>query len=265
MNNMKEYLKRKLNRDLYRFFKRIYLRVVSLPFGFSLDKLAQIYKSDKWGKHYYTKHYRTHFKKYKFRRIKLFEIGIGGYHHSDMGGNSLRMWKSYFPLGRIYALDIYDKWFVNERRIKTFQGNQTDEDFLCKVMDQIGEPDIIIDDGSHVNGHVIKTFQVLFPRLKMGGIYVIEDTETSYWPGYGGDSELLTNPSTIMNYFKSLTDCLNHQEFVLKNYTPSYFDENICSIQFYHNLIFVFKGKNNESSNIDWNNPDSILADVIHV
>ena len=132
-------------------------------------------------------------------------------------------------------------------------------------MNQIGEPDIIIDDGSHLNEHVIKTFQILFPKLKNGGIYVIEDTQTAYWPDYGGDSENLNNPSTMMNFFKMLTDCVNHEEFLKKNYTPSYFDENIVSIQFYHNLIFVFKGLNNEGSNIDLNNPESILSDKIYI
>jgi len=61
--------------------------------------------------------------------------------------------------------------------------------------------------------------------LKDGGIYVIEDTQTSYWPGYGGNSENLADPETMMNFFKNLTDGINHQEFILPNYTPSYFDK----------------------------------------
>jgi demethylmacrocin O-methyltransferase len=227
--------------------------------------LARIYKSDKWGRHCYTKHYHTHFRKFKFKRIKLFEIGVGGYHNQDIGGNSLRMWKRYFPFGRISSLDIYDKSFFEERRIKIFQGKQTDEIFLNNIIDQIGEPDIIIDDGSHINEHVIKTFEILFLRLKTGGIYVIEDTETSYWPDYGGDSENLNNPATIMNYFKTLTDCLNHQELVKLKYIPSYFDKTIYSIQFYHNLIFIFKEINNEESSVDFNNSLSIMADKIQI
>lgn len=264
-NTIKAALKRILKRGYYKMFKNIYLWFLSLPFGFSLNMLARIYKSDKWGKHYYTQHYSKHFRRFKFKRVKLLEIGAGGYHYPDIGGNSLRMWKRYFPFGRIYSLDIYDKSFFEERRIKIFQGSQTDVNILKKIIDQIGESDIIIDDGSHINEHVIKTFEVLYPSLKNGGIYVIEDTETSYWPDYGGDSEYLDNPSTLMNYFKKLTDCLNHQEFVKTNYKPSYFDKNIYSIQFYHNLIFIFKGSNNESSGVDFSDPQSILADKIHI
>lgn len=73
------------------------------------------------------------------------------------------MWKRYFPFGRISSIDIYDKTFFQERRIKIFQGSQTDTLFLKKVINQIGSPDIIIDDGSHINSHVIETFQFLFP------------------------------------------------------------------------------------------------------
>jgi hypothetical protein len=260
---VKDTLRRILNRKYYKLIKSFYLSILSIPFGYNLNMLARIYKSDKWGKHYYTKHYSEHFRKFKFKRIKLFEIGVGGYHNPDIGGNSLRMWKRYFPYGRIFSLDIYDKSFFEERRIKIFQGSQIDESVLYKIIDIIGEPDIIVDDGSHINEHVIKTFKILFPLLKTGGIYVIEDLEMSYWPDYGGDSENLNNPSTMMNYFKMLTDCLNHKEFIKPGYVPSEFDKTICSIQFYHNLIFVFKGINNEESIFDINNPDSILAEKL--
>ncbi|MCX6334920.1 MAG: class I SAM-dependent methyltransferase [Bacteroidia bacterium] len=225
--------------------------------------LAKIYKTDKCGKHNYTGHYSSHFKKFRFKRIKLFEIGAGGYQNPDIGGNSLRMWKRYFIFGKIFSLDIFEKSQFEEHRIKIFRGDQTDKSLMDKIFSQIGEPDIIIDDGSHINEHVIQTFELLFPRLKTGGIYAIEDAGTSYWPDYGGDSDNLNNPATTMNYFKKLADCLNHQEFVKRDYVPTYFDQNIYSIQFYHNIIFIFKGLNNESSSIDWNNPDSILKDKI--
>jgi hypothetical protein len=262
---IKESLRRILNFKSYNLLKRPYLYVLSIPFIFNLNMLARIYKSDKCRKHCYTKHYLSHFRHLKFKKIKLFEIGAGGYHLPYSGGNSLRMWKRYFPFGRIYSLDIYDKSYLNENRIKVFQGNQADENILNTIFEEIAEPDIIIDDGSHINEHVIKTFQCLFPRLKTGGIYAIEDTETSYWPDYGGDSQDLKNPSTTMNFFKSLTDSLNHQEFLTENYAPTYYDKNICSIQFYHNLVFVFKGLNNESSGIDINNPESVLADKLYI
>jgi demethylmacrocin O-methyltransferase len=261
----KETLRKSVDFKYFQFIKRIYLGILSIPFGNDLNKLAQIYKSDKWSKHFYTKHYLTHFKKFKFKKIKLLEIGVGGYHIPTMGGTSLRMWKRYFLFGKIFSLDIYDKSLLEENRIKIYQGSQVDEVVLEKMMSEIGEPDIIIDDGSHLNEHVIKTFKILFPKLKEGGIYAIEDTQTSYWPDYGGDSKNLNNPETMMNFFKVLIDGINHKEYLINSYEPSYFDKNITSIHFYHNLIFVYKGQNNEESNIDVSNPESVLADKMYI
>jgi hypothetical protein len=258
---IKNFLKRILTKNIYRKLKNIYLGILAIPFGNNLNILARIYKSDKYGKHNYTQHYSVYFRRFKYKRVRLFEIGVGGYNDKDIGGNSLRMWKRYFPFGKIFSLDIYDKSHFEECRIKIFKGSQIDESLLKKIFSQVGEPDIIIDDGSHINEHVIKTFELIFPKLRNGGIYVIEDTGTSYWPDYGGDSENINNPGTLLNYFKRLTDCLNHQELVRRDYSPTYYDKNICSVHFYHNLIFVFKGLNNESSSVDPNNPESILAD----
>lgn len=215
--------------------------------GNDLNKLAKIYKTDKWGGHFYTKHYQKHFRKFKYKKVKLFEIGVGGYHKPQGGGQSLRMWKRYFPFGSVYSIDIYDKSFLEEKRVKIFRGSQVDSVFLDKIFSEIGSPDIIIDDGSHQNQHVIESFKILFPKLKDGGIYVVEDTQTSYWSDYGGDSKDISNPMTSMNFFKKLVDGLNFREFSPDVfYKSNYFDENIVAIHFYHNLIIIYKGKNDE-------------------
>jgi len=118
--------------------------------------------------------------------------------------------------------------------------------FLKEVTTQTGLLDIIIDDGSHLNEHVVPTFKLLFPCLKKGGIYVVEDTHTSYWPSHGGSRA--ANAATTMNFFKNLADGLNYQEFPEKYYTPTLYDTKITGIHFYHNMIFIYKGENNEGS-----------------
>jgi hypothetical protein len=55
---------------------------------------------------------------------------------------------------------------------------------------------------------------------------------------------------TSMNYFKTLVDGLNYEEFTLGEYAPTYFDRHITSMHFYHNLVFIYKGQNNEGSNL---------------
>ena len=230
--------------------KRFVEKIGATPFSESLSMLAKIYRTDKAIGHNYIQHYVTHLSKYQSEEIKMLEIGVGGYDKPRMGGNSLRMWRDYFPNGQIYSMDIHDKSAQEGERIRIFQGSQADEAFLEKVVAETGPLDIIIDDGSHINEHVIKTFKILFPILKEGGTYVIEDTQTSYWPEFGGNSEDLQQPDTMMNFFKQLTDSLNYEEFLTEGYQPSYYDLNIIGMHFYHNLIFLEKGSNTESSNI---------------
>jgi hypothetical protein len=219
----------------------------------NLSQLAILFRSDKHGQHYYTQHYQRHFKILRREKLNILEIGVGGYKNPKAGGGSLRMWKVYFPKSHIFGVDIYDKTYHNEKRIKTFCGSQIDEEFLKRVVREIGSVDIIIDDGSHYNDHVITTFKILFPLLSPKGIYIVEDVQTSYWSEFGGinwgGSSDLAAPYTSMNFFKSLIDGLNYEEFTSEEYTPTYFDKHIIAMHFYHNLIFIYKGLNNEGSN----------------
>jgi hypothetical protein len=218
-------------------------------FAGSLTALANIHGSDKWGGHWYTPHYERHFKNLRKKKLKILEIGVGGYKDPKTGGASLRMWKYYFSRSQIYSIDVYDKSSIEEHRLKIFRGSQNDPGFLRNVVETMGGLDIVIDDGSHLNEHVITSFRTLFPLLAEDGIYVIEDTQTSYWPKFGGDSYDLHNPNTIMSFLKALTDGLNYEEIARRDYQPSHFDQNIVSLHFYHNLVFIYKGKNEEGSN----------------
>jgi demethylmacrocin O-methyltransferase len=221
-----------------------------------LSALATKYGTDKFNAHWYTPHYQKHFQVLRKQRLNLLEIGVGGYaeasyDHPKLGGASLRMWKEYFPHSMIYGVDICDKSALQEDRIVIFQGDQRNEENLRDIHRRIGSLDIVIDDGSHVNKDVLKTFSVLFPLLKDDGIYVVEDTQTSYWPtDYGGDSENLNNPATIIGFFKRLVDGLNHAEFIKPGYMPTYLDKHVVSMHFYHNMVFIYKGHNDEKSNM---------------
>ena len=247
MQNLKDRLSFKQKQKL----KAIVHSIKSFGRKNDLTWLAKVYGTDKWGTHFYTPHYQHHFAAFKYKRITLLEIGVGGHESPVIGGNSLRMWKQYFPFGKINSIDIFDKSSLQEKRIKIFKGSQVDKTFLQHVIKEIGNPDIIIDDGSHVNEHVIETFKTLFPLLKDGGIYVVEDSQTSYWPAFGGDDENLNNQTTLLNFFKSLTDSLNYQEFSPNTSPLPLFGKSVVSMHFYHNLVFIYKGENNEPSNKD--------------
>jgi hypothetical protein len=212
-------------------------------------ELATRHDTDKWGRHWYALRYEAHFAARRHDPLTLLEIGVGGYEDPARGGESLRMWRDYFPQARIFGLDVHDKRAQQDERIRIFQGSQDDRAFLERVVEQTGPLDIVIDDGSHRVPHVTASFEALFPHLREGGIYVVEDTQTSYWPTYGGSLDL-DAPHTSMALFKRLADGLNHAELIRPGWTPGFFDLNVESVHFYHNMVFVYRGRNDDESNV---------------
>ena len=221
---------------------KLFLKWLPSICNLNLSVLAMIFGTDKLA-HGYIPRYESLLSGLRNRKLNMLEIGIGGYKDPHQGGESLRMWKAYFPRVNVHGLDIYDKSGMKESRIRIWQGSQIDEEILNRIVNSSSAGlDIIIDDGSHRNEHIISTFEILFPRLNKGGWYFVEDTQTSYWPEYGGKTEKHDNTeSTAMGYFKNLVDGLNHEELKIPDYQPTYFDINIDSIFFWHNLIAIHK------------------------
>ncbi|QIZ37171.1 class I SAM-dependent methyltransferase [Saccharopolyspora sp. ASAGF58] len=213
-----------------------------------LGALAVRYGSDKWADlHWYTEHYEHHFSRFQDVPVRVLEIGIGGYHAPELGGASLRMWQRYFRRGLVYGLDIFEKAGNEGHRVRKLRGDQSDSEFLADMAGKIGPFDVVIDDGSHVNDHVKKSFHALFPHVRPGGLYVIEDLQTSYWPGYGGRDTEPAAQRTSIDMLKELIDGLHYQERESRRGTePCYTERNVAALHFYHNLVFVEKGLNAE-------------------
>ena len=111
-------------------FKKLYQVTFSKVFPKNLKTLALIHGTDKHGVHNYTEHYYKHFFPLRRKRLKILEIGVGGYNDPTAGGNSLRMWKYFFPNSHIYGIDIIEKSQLDESRITLFRGSQNDQAFL---------------------------------------------------------------------------------------------------------------------------------------
>lgn len=109
----------------------------------------------------------------------LLEIGV-------RSGGSLCLWRDYFPRGTIVGVDIVlPTEFDSADRIHLFRGRQEDTRFLGGVAARMAPDgfDIIIDDGAHIGRLSRCSFRYLFDHhLKPGGLYVIEDWGTGYWP-----------------------------------------------------------------------------------
>ncbi|MEJ7833501.1 MAG: hypothetical protein WKF79_15825 [Nocardioides sp.] len=214
----------------------------------SLTELAREFGTDKAGEHLYTPHYERHLGHLRREEFTLLEIGIGGYDKTGHGGGSLKMWRWFFPRARVVGLDIADKSFVDTPRIRSVIGSQTDEVVLRRIVEEEGAPLVVIDDGSHIPADIITTFHLLFPLLPEGAIYVIEDTQTSYWPEWEGQVDLDATDTTMW-LVKKLVDGLNYEEFVDDDYEPTYSDRNVVGLHCYHNLVLIEKGRNEEGSN----------------
>src|SRR4030042_2529200 len=126
---VKTQLKKVLNDSQRQALKRSYLRPYSYLYRKNLSKLALAFRTDKEGPHHYAERYQYHFEPPRRKRIHLLEIGVGGYEDPRNGGQSLRMWKAYFRKGRIFGIDIYDKSYHDEHRVKTFRGTQGTQEF----------------------------------------------------------------------------------------------------------------------------------------
>lgn len=158
----------------------------------TLDEIFLECKTDKSSQtHCYAKSYEQYFESIRDKELVILELGVAG-------GCSIQAWRKYFPNAKVYGIDNnYD--CAGEG---IFIGSQIDWEFLQKVLDEIGTPDIIIDDASHYGPFTIKSFEILFPKLAKGGWYVVEDAACFYDRTYGeADGNGI---SEVFNFFSSL-------------------------------------------------------------
>ena len=177
--------------------------------------------------------YEKYFKEIRNNEINILEIGIDK-------GDSLRIWRDYFPNAKICALDIDEKDFKIDG-VEFFFGDQSNEIFLKTIINKYRSFDIIIDDGSHISKHIISSFNYLYPYLNNNGFYIIEDLQTSYIPRYGGSRLRLNKFNTSMNFIKRLTDCINYEHADRPFYKKNKFDGLVKFVHFYQNIVFVKK------------------------
>jgi cephalosporin hydroxylase len=185
--------------------------------------------SGKW-KHYFD-YYDRHLERFVGKQFTLLEIGT-------CYGGSLQIWKKYFgPNVKIIGIDIDPRTKFEESQIYTEVGSQSDPEFLATILNRYGTPDVIIDDGSHIQNDVMSSFINLYPRLNDGGVYVIEDTHTSLWSGYNGG---IKNPNNFVEIASRFAMDVN-REFAEEHYVTSIPDlKEIC---FYNSMIFIEKQK----------------------
>jgi len=165
----------------------------------------------------------------------LMEIGV-------RTGRGLQVWREYFPDAKITGVDINPKCVeCTVPNVSIIIGDQEDKAFLAMLAGD--KYDIVIDDGGHTMRQQIRSFRALFPSVRKGGLYVIEDLHTSYWPEFGGGA---SSSRTTLEFLAGLVDGLHYKwwnnprsEVVGK--MPTVLEKHIASIHFYDSVCFIRK------------------------
>ncbi len=147
-----------------------------------------------WKWRHYFEAYHTHFAKFRGARPKIVEIGV-------YSGGSLDMWREYFGADcELYGVDIDKSCMKHEKQnVKINIANQSDRAFWRKFREEVGEVDIVIDDGGHRPRQQRPTFEEILGAIKPGGIYLCEDIHG------------LRNPFAA--YLRGIANTLNDHRF----------------------------------------------------
>jgi hypothetical protein len=181
--------------------------------------------SDKWES--YIEIYDDLFRDKSDSVKSILEIGI-------QNGGSLEIWSSYFRFAeKIYGVDINPmckSLKFDDERIKVFVGDVNTTEVLNDMSKSEAQFDIIIDDGSHSSSDIIRSFVLYFPRLKPGGIYIVEDLHASYWDSHEG---ALNYAFSSIEFLKKLIDIVNFQHWGVSKVSSDIFQTFVSK----YNLI----------------------------
>jgi len=144
--------------------------------------------------------YDTLLSNYRGKPIVFVEIGV-------LDGGSLFMWRDFFgPQARIIGIDLNpnaQKWQAEGFEI--FIGSQSDESLWNDIRSNVGQIDVLLDDGGHTYEQQIITTEQALPLIKDGGMLVVEDTHTSYLNGFG------PRKYSFMKYVSTMMDRINQR------------------------------------------------------
>ena len=140
----------------------------------SMESQFKDWRSDKAGIGL-TGHYEKLFLPLKDKPITFLEVGTAH-------GESLQWACEWFHSdAKILGVDIMYPSLKPEKA-QFFEINQNDTEKLLTLGKDHGPFDIIIDDASHAFKETVNTFNTLYPYVKKGGMYIIEDWGAGYLP-----------------------------------------------------------------------------------
>lgn len=190
-----------------------------------LSQLGIKYGTDKADVHQFTPFYNSHLEKHREDFKYVMEIGI-------LTNASLKMWQDYFPNATIVGVDNEVREEYVSDRTKIFLADQSQPFQLERVIDlTTKEYDMILDDGSHIVSHQYISWGTLFPYVKSGGYYIIEDLHCNFFPKWP-----LWNDKDVMISTLEAVESLKEGEFryqYLTDEQAQYIQDNTESVEIF--------------------------------
>ena len=173
--------------------------------------------------------YEQIFRNFIDSKFTFVEVGI----HN---GGSLFMWREFFGKdARIIGIDLNPKAKQFEKYgFEIFIGDQSSKKFWSNFYNEVGNIDILLDDGGHTYEQQIVSVVSSIDFINNNGMIVVEDTHTSYIKKFGYPSK-----HTFINWAKKLIDNINSRSEDVTVQNPI-FKNIIHSIEFFESIV-VFK------------------------
>ena len=169
----------------------------------SLEDLMYKYGTDKSkDDHKYSDLYAMLFDPIRGKVRNVLEVGVST-------GQSLKVWHDYFPDAAIYGVDKFNTREQEKvqaeldlfKRVQIFKADSQQKEAVDTLGLTPNSMDIVIDDGDHTFVGQERTLHVMWPYVRPGGYYMIEDVE---WDR-GGDPKLYPILHAPWLYFQPRT------------------------------------------------------------
>ncbi|MBR1579120.1 MAG: class I SAM-dependent methyltransferase [Selenomonadaceae bacterium] len=150
--------------------------------------------------HDYLRQYELFFAPFRYDEFSLIEFGC-------WKGESLRLWKEYFPRAQIYGVDIMKSTLdYAEERISVVLGDATRFETFSTFKQMLNgvRPSVIIDDASHAWGDQRRSFELFWRMLAPGGLYIVEDLECGAEGAYPDWPPEVLDSRPFFNYIQDM-------------------------------------------------------------
>jgi predicted O-methyltransferase YrrM len=159
-----------------------------------------------------------------FRPENILELGL-------WDGGSLALWYECFRPRKCVGVDVarrgdsdYFRQYVASRGLQnamtTFWGvNQADADQLQDIVAREfdGPLDLVIDDASHKYAPTRASFEALFPLLRPGGLYVVEDWAWEHWAGFQSPDHRWARETSLTTFLCQLVEATGSTSRLISN------------------------------------------------